>query len=148
MPAKFYEQDVKSGLKDRRMLSAYLDNLVAHHRREIKKTQLTYIFCSDEYLLEMNQQFLNHDTLTDIITFNMSEQPDILLGEIYISIDRVRENAAKFQTAYLSELHRVVFHGALHLCGFKDKKEADQKEMRRQEDLCLKAYNKIIQHAD
>lgn len=148
MPAKFYEQDVRSSLKDKRKLSAYLDSLVARHRKEVKKTQLTYIFCTDDYLLEMNQQFLNHDTLTDIITFDMSEQPDILQGEIYISIDRVRENAAKFQVAYLSELHRVVFHGALHLCGFKDKKEADQKEMRRQEDICLKAYNKITQHAD
>jgi probable rRNA maturation factor len=142
MPAKFYEQDIKSGLKDKRKLSAYLDSLVASHL-DVKKAQLTYIFCSDDYLLQMNQQFLNHDTLTDIITFDLTEDPDALQGEIYISAERVRENAEKFKTTYADELHRVIFHGALHLCGFKDKKEADQKEMRRQEDLCLKAYNKL-----
>ena len=143
MPARFYEQEVAAKLKDKRKLSAFLDKLISKHLKNIKKIQLQYIFCDDSYLLAMNQQFLNHDTLTDIITFDMSEQEDEVTGEIYISIDRVAENAKKFSVAYKDELHRVIFHGALHLCGFKDKKTADKEEMRKQEDKCLKEYFKV-----
>ncbi len=88
----------------------------------------------------MNQQYLNHNTLTDIITFDLGESESELIGEIYISVERVKENAIKFETTYPDELHRVIFHGALHLCGFKDKKEADQKIMRQMENSCLKDY--------
>lgn len=114
-------------------------------RKNLKKTQkvqLTYIFCSDEHLLGINQQFLKHNTYTDIITFDLGEYDDEVIGEIYISVDRVADNAAKFGVDYNDELHRVIFHGALHLCGYKDKTEADRKEMRRKEDLCLKQYFK------
>jgi rRNA maturation RNase YbeY len=142
MPARFYEQDIKAGLKNKRKLSAFLDSLVLKHRGQMKKVQLNYIFCGDAYLLEMNQQFLDHDTFTDIITFDLSNASDELQGEIYVSIERVRENAAKFAVSYDDELHRVIFHGALHLCGFKDKKAADIKEMRAQEDKCLENYQK------
>ena len=114
------------------------------HRKKLKKASFTYIFCSDEALLEMNKQFLNHDTYTDIITFDLSENDTELAGEIYISKDRVAENAAKFDTEYEDELHRVIFHGALHLCGFKDKNKTDKEEMRRQEDKCLKQYSKEL----
>ncbi|XZF16692.1 rRNA maturation RNase YbeY [Chitinophagaceae bacterium MMS25-I14] len=140
MPARFYEQEVTSRLKDKRMLSAFLDDLVQQHLEGIKKVQFTYIFCSDEYLLGINREFLDHDTFTDIITFDLSERETELTGEIYISVERVAENAAKFNTKYETELHRVIFHGALHLCGFKDKSAKDKDEMRRQEDLCLKQY--------
>lgn len=139
MPARFYEQDVNARLKDRRKLSAFLDDLVLRNL-DVKRSQLTYIFCSDEHLLQMNRQFLDHDTFTDIITFDLSENEYELTGEIYISTERVQDNATKYNTTYNQELHRVIFHGALHLCGFKDKKDADKKEMRRQEDLCLAAY--------
>ncbi len=144
MPSRFYEQDVRSGLKNKRKLSAFLDKLALKHRKSLKKVGFTYIFCSDEALLEMNKQFLNHDTYTDIITFDLSENDNELTGEIYISKDRVAENAAKFDTEYSDELHRVIFHGALHLCGFKDKSKADSGEMRKQEDRCLKQYSKEI----
>lgn len=140
MPATFQDNDIKSGLKDKRKLSAYLDSLVHTHLEGIKKIKLNYIFCSDDYLLEINKQFLNHDTYTDIVTFDLSETEHDLTGEIYVSTDRVRENAGKFGVGYENELHRVIFHGALHLCGFGDKKPADKQEMRRQEDLCLSAY--------
>lgn len=140
MPARFYEQGVRSKLKDKRKLSAFLDDLAHKHLKKLSSVQLTYIFCSDEYLLQMNQQFLKHNTFTDIITFDLSENKNDLVGEIYISIDRVTENAEKFGTTYTNELHRVIFHGALHLCGFKDKTEADQQAMRRNENLCLKNY--------
>lgn len=142
MPAKFYEQEVSAKLKDKRKLSTFLDALVFKHRKKLQTAQLTYIFCTDAYLLQMNQQFLKHNTLTDIITFDLSEDNNTLQGEIYISTERVAENAAKFGKSYNDELHRVIFHGALHLCGFKDKTTADREEMRRKEDLCLKQYFK------
>lgn len=142
MPARFYEQEVKAKLKDKRKLAAFLDDLTQKHRKKLKKTGLTYIFCSDEYLLQINKEFLKHNTLTDIVTFDLSEKEQELVGEIYVSVDRVADNAAKFGVTYNEELHRVIFHGALHLCGFKDKNEADKTEMRRQEDRCLEQYFK------
>lgn len=140
MVVRFYEQEVKSGLKERRRLSAFIKEIVATHRPDISKIQLDYIFCSDAFLLEMNQTYLDHDTYTDIITFDMSPSESSLTGEIYISIDRIKENAEKFAVAYTAELHRVIFHGALHLCGFKDKTPKECQEMRRQEDACLALY--------
>jgi probable rRNA maturation factor len=145
MAAKFYDHDVKSRLADKRKLSAFLDQLVAQHGDKSKKTSLNYIFCNDEFLLDINKQYLNHNTLTDIITFDLSGEPAELVGEIYVSVDRVKENAVKFETTYIDELHRVIFHGALHLCGFKDKKEADQKVMRKMENKCLADYQDGIQ---
>ncbi len=142
MPAKFYEQDVKTGLINKRELSAFLDMLVQRHLTGVKTIHLNFVFCNDNYLLQINKEFLSHDTYTDIITFNLSEKPNELAADIYISIDRVKENAEKYITTYDHELHRVIFHGVLHLCGFKDKKEADKKEMRQQENLCLKEYFK------
>ena len=142
MPARFYEQDVKSGLKNKRKLSVFLDKLMHKHLKEVKHVQLNYIFCNDDYLLQMNKQYLHHNTLTDIITFDLSESKDALLGEIYISVERVKENAGKFGVTYTDELHRVLFHGALHLCGFKDKKEADQKIIRKNENSCIENYKK------
>ncbi|MBA3828794.1 MAG: rRNA maturation RNase YbeY [Taibaiella sp.] len=142
MPARFYEQEVKAGLKYRRKLSAFLDALVHNVADGVDRATLTYIFCNDAYLLQMNQQYLDHDTFTDIITFDMSDAKNVLTGEIYISTDRVADNAVKYSTTYEAELHRVIFHGALHLCGYKDKKESDKKEMRRMEDECLQMYFK------
>lgn len=144
MPAKFYEVEVSARLKDKRKLSAYLDVLIQKHRKDIKKIQLSYIFCDDAYLLNINKEFLNHDTFTDIITFDLSEAETEVAGEIYVSIERVADNAHKFSTSYNDELHRVIFHGALHLAGFKDKKEADKQEMRKMEDLSLKQYFKTL----
>lgn len=140
MAVQFYEQDVKAKLTNKRKLAAFISNLLLINREEVKKIQLTYIFCTDAYLLEINQQFLHHNTFTDIITFDMSEEDDTLTGEIYISTERVAENAQKFGASYQQELHRVIFHGALHLCGFKDKTITDKQEMTRQENDCLKAY--------
>lgn len=140
MPASFHDNDVKSALKEKRKLSAYLNKLVHQYRDGKGKVSLTYIFCTDEYLLEMNKQFLDHDTYTDIITFDLTADNELLTGEIYISTDRVTENAVKFGAGYNNELHRVIFHGALHLCGFKDKSAADKKVMRQMEDICLNEY--------
>ena len=98
--------------------------------------ELTYIFCSDGYLLNLNIEHLNHDTLTDIITFDYTKT-GIISGDIFISIDRIEENAKKFQVSFQEELNRVMAHGVLHLIGFKDKTDEEKKEMRQAENLAL-----------
>lgn len=140
MAIRYYEQEVKAGLKDKRKLTAFLRKLIRIKMPQIKEINLDFIFCRDEYLLEINRQYLNHDTLTDIITFDLSEQEERLSGEIYISTDRVRENAKLFNVSYPEELHRVIFHGALHLCGFKDKTKQQEEIMRQEENKCLHQY--------
>ena len=100
-----------------------------------------YIFCSDEKILEVNRQYLQHDYYTDIITFDYSEG-DRISGDIFISIDTVRSNAEKYGTNFDDELHRVIIHGILHLCGLKDKSEADSKKMRKAEDKALSIRSK------
>jgi rRNA maturation RNase YbeY len=104
---------------------------------------LTYVFCSDKYLLKINKDFLSHDYYTDIISFDLSELPGQLIGEVYISVDRVKDNAKTHGTSLKEELHRVIFHGALHFCGYKDKKPTDAKKMREMEDRWLNAYMKL-----
>ncbi len=139
MAIHYFEETVKSRLKDKRKLSAFLKKLIAGHL-DVKTVELNYIFCDDEYLLEKNRQFLDHDTLTDIITFDLSESNQELISEIYISVERVAENAGRFKVSYNTELHRVIFHGVLHLCGFKDKAAKDKALMREMEQQCLQRY--------
>ncbi len=98
--------------------------------------ELSYIFCDDEYLLQINQEFLQHDTLTDIITFDYNLGKEIH-GEIYISTERVSENAEEFKENFMNELARVVVHGMLHLCGYKDKNEEEERAMRTKENESL-----------
>lgn len=106
-----------------------------------KKTgNITYIFCDDEYLLEVNKQYLQHDYYTDVITFDYVEN-DLISGDIFISTDRVRENALAFGSNETEELHRVIIHGALHLLGLKDKSEKEASQMRQAENEALKLLN-------
>lgn len=98
---------------------------------------LSYIFCTDEYLLALNQRYLNHDTLTDILTFTLSEHSAPIIAEIYISIERVQENAVTLKTSYAEELLRVMIHGILHLCGYPDGTIPQKKIMRKKENLYL-----------
>lgn len=123
----------RSGLKD---------FILSIFRKEKKKPgTITYIFCSDEYLLEINRSFLNHDYFTDIITFDLSEPGSKLIdAEIYISVDTIRDNATRFNNSITKELHRVIFHGVLHLCGYKDKTPKDQTLMTQKEDYYLGQY--------
>lgn len=102
-----------------------------------KLGSLSYIFCSDEYLLDINKQYLKHDYYTDIITFDLSAIRGIVDGEVYISVDRVRDNAVTLKVPFSSELRRVLVHGALHLCGYKDKTKTDAQKMRDREDYWL-----------
>ena len=106
-----------------------------------KKTgNITYIFCDDEYLLEVNKQYLQHDYYTDVITFDYVEN-DLISGDIFISTDRVRENALAFGSSETEELHRVIIHGVLHLLGLKDKSEKEASQMRQAENEALKLLN-------
>jgi rRNA maturation RNase YbeY len=138
----FNKADKSTSLGHRTELKAFLAKQI--HKEGIVIESLQYVFCSDEYLLGINKQFLNHDYYTDIISFDLSEQKGQLIGDIYISIDRVKENAKTQGNVYMHELLRVIFHGALHFCGYKDKKPSDVKLMRAMEDKWLKAYLKII----
>lgn len=118
--------------------------LISHSKSNNYEIEsLTYVFVDDEYLLELNRTSLNHDTYTDIITFDLSDKEGMIDGEIYISIDRVRENAKTFNVDFYSELTRVIGHGYLHLIGYKDKTKDQQTEMRKQEDLFIDLYNKL-----
>jgi rRNA maturation RNase YbeY len=102
--------------------------------------ELNYVFCTDEYLLKINQDYLQHDTLTDIVTFDNSESANLIEGDIFISYERVVENGAKLNTSD-SELQRVMVHGLLHLCGYKDKAKADKSLMTEKEDYYLAKRN-------
>ncbi len=116
----------------------FLVNLFEKNGKRIEA--INYIFCTDEYLLVINEGYLKHNTYTDIITFELSGKEEPLISDIYISIDRIRENAKNFKNSFNKELHRVIFHGALHLCGFKDKSTADTAIMKTKEDFCISEY--------
>ena len=125
-------------LQEKERITIWLEHLMAMHHKF--PGNLTFIFCSDEYLLEMNKQYLNHDTYTDIITFNYNEG-HYISGDIFISIDRVKENAGSFKVKFEDELHRVMAHGVLHLLGFNDKTKKDEAEMRKMEEMALGMMN-------
>lgn len=124
-------------LPQRTALKLFINELFK--KEGLKLTSLDYIFCSDDYLLKINQDFLKHDDYTDIITFDLSESSSVI-GEIYISIDRVYENASQHNVPFSHELHRVIFHGALHLCGYKDKSKPAKLEMTKREDHYLRIF--------
>ncbi len=138
----FNKADKGSSLANRILLKSFIEKQL--RKEGIAIEALQYVFCSDDYLLNINKQFLNHDYYTDIISFDLSEEKGVLIGDIYISVDRVKENAKTHGNKYVHELLRVIFHGALHFCGYKDKKPADAKLMRSMEDKWLKAYLKTI----
>jgi len=131
----FFEEDIRYNLKDKRKVKQWVTDTIIAEGYQLD--ELNYIFCSDAYLLTMNQQYLDHDTYTDIITFDNSTEKKVITGDIFISIERIRENAAKFKQAVADELHRVIIHGALHLLGYKDKTDADHKKMTQKEDHYL-----------
>ena len=122
------------------------DFILSIFKKEKKKAgNISYVFCSDDYLLDINRSYLNHDYFTDIITFDLSESgSNSIDGEIYISVDTVRDNARRFKTSFSKELHRVMFHGVLHLCGYKDKSDNEQTAMTEKEDHYLHLYSKMF----
>lgn len=141
MTISFNKADANATLANRVALKCFIEKRVKKEGYTIDS--LTYVFCSDKYLLKINKDFLSHDYYTDIISFDLSEVPGQLIGEVYISVDRVKDNAKTHGTSLKEELHRVIFHGALHFCGYKDKKPTDAKKMRQMEDAWLSAYMKL-----
>jgi probable rRNA maturation factor len=135
--AVHFSSTVKIKTPSKTILKSWVEKIVVSEKRKLKN--LSYNFCSDEELFQKNKQFLNHSTYTDIITFDYSEE-NLLSGEIYISADRVKENAEKFKIDFGDELIRVMAHGVLHLCGYKDKSPLQQKQMRAAENRAIKLF--------
>ena len=131
----FFSQDISFKLPRPRKTKQWIQEVVARERRTL--VHLNYIFCSDAYLLSLNEQYLRHKTLTDIITFDSSEEDRMIEGEIFISVDRVRSNAEELKTTFDEEIHRVIVHGVLHLIGYSDKSASDKRGMRKKEDAYL-----------
>ena len=115
----------------------WIKETVKNENEKWKVGELSFIFCDDTYLHKMNVEYLNHDTLTDIITFDNSDEENKIEGDIFISVERVRENAVTLKTVFEQELRRVIIHGVLHLCGYKDKTKKDAQIMREKEDFYI-----------
>ncbi len=138
MKVKFFFPK-KSNLQNRSKLKLFIEQLFKNEKCKLES--LSYIFTSDDDILEMNNNFLKHNYYTDILTFDLSSSNSIS-GEIYISVDRVRDNAQNQKVSFSEEFHRVIFHGALHLCGYKDKSTPEIILMRKKEDQYLDSYFK------
>jgi len=136
---QFFNQDHSFTLENPTIISDWvLKTFISEHI--LKEIELSIIFCSDNALLEINKQFLNHDYFTDIITFPIEETNTVFEAELYISIDRIIDNAQTLDIPFDRELKRVIIHGVLHLCGFGDKTPKEIQEMRNKEDFYLKNY--------
>jgi probable rRNA maturation factor len=136
----FFSEDTEYILKNKLQLKRWIKDTIKAEGYRLN--ELNYILCSDAYLLQINQQYLNHDTYTDIVTFDNSEKSGTITGDIFISVDRTQENAQTFKVSAETELHRVMIHGALHLLGYLDKKPADKKLMTEKENqyLAIKSF--------
>lgn len=136
----FIEEDVNAKLNERLLIKKWIKQVALSYGYRVG--ELCYIFCNDDKILETNRQYLQHDYYTDIITFDYVED-DILSGDMFISVDTVKSNSELFKTSYIDELHRVVIHGVLHLCGLKDKEPADEAKMRKAEEVALKILSEL-----
>lgn len=132
-------------LKNRKLLRSCLQTLIKKENKNVTSVQVNVVFCNDLYLLSLNKSYLNHDTFTDVITFDYCEK-GIFSGDIFISTDRVKENAGAFKQTFQSELLRVVFHGFLHLSGFGDKSVSEGVKMREKEDEYLRKFSFALQN--
>jgi len=137
MAIRFSNQGIKYNLKDKRKVGNWIKEVAKNHNKKVG--ELSIIFVSDEEILSINQQYLNHNYFTDIITFDYSYN-GIIEGDIFISIETVKTNSLKFRTEFTDELLRVIIHGVLHLIGLKDKNPKDKKEMTLNENIALKIF--------
>lgn len=133
-----YNYELDFGLENEELFSEWIERVIQSEGKILG--EISYIFCDDDYLLDINQQYLQHDTLTDIISFDYTEG-DVISGDIFISVDRVQDNADDFNTTFIEELKRVMIHGVLHYCGYKDKSESDEILMRTKEDEKIKMFH-------
>lgn len=133
----FQSEDIDFELATPSLVASWIEMVIA--RENCRLSSLTFVFCSDTYLHQVNMEYLDHDTLTDIITFPYADPPEIH-GDIFISIDRIRDNAAELQLSFADELRRVIIHGVLHLCGYGDKKPAEKQLMTEKENEALALF--------
>lgn len=131
----FFTEDIQYNLKHKTKIRNWIEATIVAEGYQLE--ELNFILCSDEYLLRINQDFLQHDDYTDVITFDHSERLKTIAGDIFISLERIKENAANFKSSTLDELCRVMIHGTLHLLGYKDKTKAAKKLMTNKEDFYL-----------
>jgi rRNA maturation RNase YbeY len=136
----FFFDRVPPLLKNRKKLRRFLGSLIRKEGTGRKLSSLNVIFCTDQALLKVNVQYLHHDFYTDVVSFDLADSAKEIIGEIYVSIDRVKDNSRRFGKSITRELHRVIFHGVLHLCGYKDKTPREQELMGRKEDIYLDIY--------
>jgi rRNA maturation RNase YbeY len=137
----FNNNGISPFLKEKPFLKTLLTSIFNEELVDFKT--VSYIFCTDEFLLKLNKQYLNHNTLTDVITFTLSETSLPIVSEIYISVERVKENSNELKKEFLNELHRVMIHGVLHLCGYSDHTADLKAEMRKKEDYYLDKLRRI-----
>jgi rRNA maturation RNase YbeY len=141
LKVSFHYADRQLAISDKLKLRGFVEELFKQEKKALQR--LSYIFCSDEFLLHINRNFLKHDYYTDIITFDLSEEGEEgINGEVYVSIDRIKDNANTLGVTFTDEVLRVIFHGALHLCGYKDKKTVDITQMRQMENKYISIYKK------
>ena len=133
-PISFFIENINYRLIDKHKLKAWISNACTSEKAKIES--IIYIFSDDEFIHQINKDYLRHNTYTDIITFDLSEK-DTLDGEIYISLERVKDNAQKFEVKFVDEIHRVMIHGVLHLLGYNDKTPSQQRKMKAKEDFYL-----------
>jgi len=136
MPIRFFSPNIRFSLTKKSVVKKLISSVL---RKEKEKAGgINFIFCNDKFLLSLNKKFLKHDKFTDIITFQYPSKE--ISGEIFISVPRVKENAKKFGASFENEMQRVMIHGILHLCGFKDKSPEQKKKMRKREDYYLNLF--------
>jgi len=138
MSIQYFNEDIAFPKVKRRITSSWIKQVISIEEKRVG--EISFIFCSDEYLLDVNRKYLNHDYYTDIITFDNVEG-NVINGDIFISVDRVKENSIDFETSFDNEIHRILIHGVLHLLGYKDKAKSDKLLMTEKEDLYLKLFN-------
>ncbi|MEP2773606.1 MAG: rRNA maturation RNase YbeY [Fulvivirga sp.] len=131
----FFQEDISYQIEEEETLKAWVKKVITNEG--FSPGEVNYILCSDEYLHKINQEYLDHDTFTDIVTFDMSEDKEEISADIFISIDRIKENAVILKTKEQDELHRVLIHGILHLIGFNDGTPDEKSIMRKKEEACL-----------
>lgn len=138
MSVKYFNEDLAFPKVKKKITSSWIKQVISIEEKRVG--DISFIFCSDEYLLDVNRKYLKHDYYTDIITFDNVEG-NVINGDIFISVDRVKENSIEFQASFENEIHRIIIHGVLHLLGYKDKAKKDKKLMTEKEDLYLKLFN-------
>jgi len=142
MRINFFNEDITYKLEKKIATRLWISSTI--NKEGFTLQELNFIFCSDEYLLNINKQYLKHNTYTDVVTFDNATEKGVIEGDIFISIDRIKENSIAFSVAEADELHRVIIHGTLHLLGYKDKNKASKALMTQKEDQYLSTRNFLV----